>query len=136
MNARQLVGAVIVVGALAAAAWVVLFHSEWLKPVSHEEAEEKVDTEVAVRVAKMTRATLRKTIELGCPEARRTGVVEVVVPGEFGQHLPERPIGIAVDLHVDVTGPHPVAVIEALRDELQCIGSKLQPAIEQQDPLA
>ena len=63
MNAKQAIGGVIVLGALAAAAWVVLFHSEWLKPASHEETEEKIDTEVAVRVAKITRATLRKTVE-------------------------------------------------------------------------
>lgn len=63
MSGKRIAGPVIVLGALVIGAWVVLFHSGWLKPAAHEEEEAKVDTEVAVRVAKITRATLRKSVE-------------------------------------------------------------------------
>lgn len=48
--------------ALIGTSWVVLFHSEWLKPVPKSEEPEPV-TDVPVHVAKVTRATLHKYVE-------------------------------------------------------------------------
>ncbi|HET6202461.1 MAG TPA: efflux RND transporter periplasmic adaptor subunit [Planctomycetota bacterium] len=53
----------LVAAALGAGTWIVLFHRTWLEPAHHEENELDVETEVAVRVAKVTRATLRRIVE-------------------------------------------------------------------------
>ncbi|MBI3858487.1 MAG: efflux RND transporter periplasmic adaptor subunit [Planctomycetes bacterium] len=60
---RVLVGIVVAV-ALAAGAWILLFHSDWLKG-AHDEDEDaaEVMAEVPVKVGKITRATLRRYVE-------------------------------------------------------------------------
>jgi len=59
---RNLIGLALL-AAFCAGAWVVLFHSEWLKPQQKEEAEAEVETEVPVHVGKIKRATLHHHVE-------------------------------------------------------------------------
>ena len=61
---------IIVLTAAAGLAWLV-----WFKPAKHEEEEKKPDTEVAVHVGKITKATLRGYVTA-------YGVVEPEPPGE------------------------------------------------------
>jgi len=51
---------IIVLAVIGGGSWAGL---KWLKPAEHEGEEEKVATEVAVRVAKVTRATLHRYVE-------------------------------------------------------------------------
>jgi membrane fusion protein (multidrug efflux system) len=63
MRIFRLLPGILVVAALAASAWVVVFHLDWLKPAEKPEEEEKVDTEVPVQTAKISRATLHRIVE-------------------------------------------------------------------------
>lgn len=63
MKLSRILPGVLVVVALAASAWVVLFHLDWLKPAEKPEEDEKVETEVPVQTAKITRATLHLAVE-------------------------------------------------------------------------
>ncbi len=76
MKALRLILKIVLLGAFAGGAWVVLFHSEWVKPEHKEEEEAEPVTEVPVHVAKVERATLHRYVEcLGVvvPELRREG---------------------------------------------------------------
>jgi len=55
---------VVIAAALVAGAWILLFHSSWVKG-AHEEDEDaaEVMAEVPVKVGKITRATLRRYVE-------------------------------------------------------------------------
>jgi len=61
---------IIVLAAVGGVAWLV-----WFKPAKHEEEDKKPDTEVAVHVGKITRATLRGYVTA-------YGMVEPEPPGE------------------------------------------------------
>jgi len=61
---------IVILAALGGLAWFV-----WLKPAKHEEEEPKAETEVAVHVGKITKATLRGYVTA-------YGVVEPEPPGE------------------------------------------------------
>jgi RND family efflux transporter MFP subunit len=67
---KKTVFIIIVLAAVAGLAWLV-----WFKPAQHEEEEKKPDTEVAVHVGKITRATLRGYVTA-------YGMVEPEPPGE------------------------------------------------------
>jgi membrane fusion protein (multidrug efflux system) len=74
MKAIRIVIKIILFASLAGAAWVVLFHSNWVKPEHKEEEEAEPVTEVPVHVTKITRATLHRYIEclgLVVPELRK-----------------------------------------------------------------
>ncbi len=76
MKALRLILKIVLFAAVAGGAWVVLFHSEWLKSEHKEEEEAEPVTEVPVHVAKVGRATLHRYVEcLGIvvPELRREG---------------------------------------------------------------
>ncbi|MBI5394117.1 MAG: efflux RND transporter periplasmic adaptor subunit [Verrucomicrobia bacterium] len=57
---KRFVITIIVLAAIGCGGWAAL---KWFKPAEHEGEEEKVATEVAVRVAKVTRATLHRYVE-------------------------------------------------------------------------
>ncbi len=63
MKMSRLLPGILVVAALAASAWVVVIHPDWLKPAETAEEDEKIDTEVPVQTAKITRATLHRVVE-------------------------------------------------------------------------
>ena len=71
---RLIIGLVLLV-AIAAGAWIVFFHSNWIKPAREEESAEP-ETDVAIHAVKITRATLHRYTEcfgtVG-PEQRRNG---------------------------------------------------------------
>ena len=67
---KKTVYIIIALAAVAGLAWLV-----WFKPAKHEEEEKKPDTEVAVHVGKITKATLRGYVTA-------YGVVEPEPPGE------------------------------------------------------
>ena len=76
MKALILILKIVLFAAVAGGAWVVLFHSEWVKSEHKEEEEAEPVTEVPVHVAKIGRATLHRYVEcLGIvvPETRREG---------------------------------------------------------------
>jgi RND family efflux transporter MFP subunit len=59
---RALIGIVLVL-ALAAGTWIVLFHSDWFKRSTAEEEERPVETDVPVKTTTITRATLRRYVD-------------------------------------------------------------------------
>jgi membrane fusion protein, multidrug efflux system len=59
---RNAIG-LLVLAALAGGVWVLRFHPDWLKPPVEAEAEEKIETEVPVRTAKVVKTTLRRFVE-------------------------------------------------------------------------
>jgi RND family efflux transporter MFP subunit len=63
MKLPRWTGRVAVGAVVGLAAWVVFVHPDWLKSTAHEEEPEKVETEVAVRLTKVLRTTLHRTIE-------------------------------------------------------------------------
>ena len=75
MKKLRIAMSVLLLIAIAAGAWVVFFHSEWIKPGPPPEEAEPV-TDVAVRTVKIGRATLHRYVE--CygtinPALHRTG---------------------------------------------------------------
>lgn len=74
MKALRVVVKIVIFASLAGGAWVILFHSNWVKPEHKEEEEAEPVTEVPVHVVKIKRATLHRYVEcLGIvvPELRR-----------------------------------------------------------------
>ena len=67
--------AVVLFSAVAGVAWVVLLHSDWIKPAPPPE-EKEAETDVAVRTVRIIRTTLHRYVEcIGtvAPEQRRVG---------------------------------------------------------------
>ena len=63
MKALRTIVGLIVLACVAAGGWIVMFHSDWFKPHLSEEGEKEVVTDVPVRAAVVTRATLRHYVE-------------------------------------------------------------------------
>ncbi|MEI6231925.1 MAG: HlyD family efflux transporter periplasmic adaptor subunit [Planctomycetota bacterium] len=62
MKAVRITIAILMSAALLGSGWVVIFRSEWLKPVAKAE-EKEPDTDVPVHVAKVARATLHRYVD-------------------------------------------------------------------------
>ncbi len=63
MKAIQTVIGSVVGMAVLGGVWVVTLHGEWLKPHAQTEEEKPAETDVAVRTAAISRATLRQYVE-------------------------------------------------------------------------
>jgi RND family efflux transporter MFP subunit len=74
--ARFIFGSVLLL-AVAAGVWVVVFHGDWLTPSAVHEEEKAPETEVPVKTARVERATLRRYVE-------GFGTVEPEPPGSSG----------------------------------------------------
>jgi len=72
---RNLIGLLLLI-ALIGGAWVLRYHTDWLKPAAKEEKKETVEIEVPVKTAKIVKATLHRYVEgFGTvePEPARAG---------------------------------------------------------------
>jgi membrane fusion protein (multidrug efflux system) len=70
------IGGVALAASLVVGGWVVVFHGEWIRRAPAAEEDEKVETEVPVRTAKVTRERLRRFVDgygTVAPEPAREG---------------------------------------------------------------
>jgi hypothetical protein len=78
----------------------------------------------------------RVPIEVAGAEARLTRLVEVRGPGELGEELPERAVGVPVRVDGHVRRPDTRSSVEPALDEREGVGTNAYATVEKQHPVS